>query len=298
MGSLDHPNITPIYDVGRDDDGHLFFTMKYVEGESLESLIERLAAGDAEAHAKYPLARRLDIFVGVLHALDYAHAQGILHRDIKPANIMLGVHGEVRLMDWGIARRGERTPERTTGIDQGADDDRPDMTQDGALLGTPLYMSPEQARGDHAAVDARSDLYSAFVVLFELLTLRRYVKEGPNLYATLQDVMEGSGPGIEAWVHPSQPAIPVEIRIFVRRGLRREIDERFKSAAEVLLVLERVRSGDFDAVCPISFFKVQQNRVSSFAESRPQLFLGLMAAAGVGMVGLLTLAGLGVAALV
>ncbi|MEX1363655.1 MAG: serine/threonine-protein kinase [Nannocystaceae bacterium] len=298
MGSLDHPNITPIYDVGRDDDGRLFFTMKYVDGESLESLIERLASGEQQAHAQYPLARRLDVFVGILHALDYAHARGILHRDIKPANIMLGVHGEVRLMDWGIARRGALTP--STGDAPAVD--RPDMTQAGSLLGTPLYMSPEQARGDQSSLDARSDLYSAFVVLFELLTLRRYVREDDNVYATLQEVMEGDGgPGPwhedERWQHPAQPPVPVELRYFLRRGLQREPDQRFGGAVDVLVSLERLRSGEISVQCPVTFFKAQQHRVSTFADARPTMFTGLMAVAGVGTLGLLTLAGLGVAAL-
>ena len=299
MGLLDHPNITPIYDVGRDDEGRLFFTMKYVEGESLESLIERLAAGDLDAHAQYPIGRRLDIFVGILHALDYAHAQSILHRDIKPANVMLGVHGEVRLMDWGIARRGER-PALAAGEAQTASS-RPDMTQDGALLGTPLYMSPEQARGDHGAIDARSDLYSAFVVLFELLTLRRYVKEDENLYATLQEVMEGKSEAWgdpDAWVHPHQIAIPVEYRYFLYQGLRRDPEQRFQTATEIAAALERARSGEIDAVCPITFYKAQQHRVTSFADAKPQAFITMMVAAGVGLLGLLALAGLGVATLV
>ncbi|MCA9707132.1 MAG: serine/threonine protein kinase, partial [Myxococcales bacterium] len=126
MGSLDHPNITPIYDVGRDEDGRLFFTMKYVEGESLEALIERLKAGDPRTHAQFPIARRLDVFVGIVHALDYAHAQGILHRDIKPANVMVQGGGPTTvavLCDFGIARLLD------------ADDER--LTAAGSLVGTP-----------------------------------------------------------------------------------------------------------------------------------------------------------------
>ena len=311
MGSLDHPNITPIYDVGRDEDGRLFFTMKYVEGQSLEELIDRLVAGDPKAHAQYPLARRLDIFVGILHALDYAHDQGILHRDVKPANVMLGIHGEVRLMDWGIARRDAR-PELALGAGEpGAEEDAaegpgssssPRMTQDGSLLGTPLYMSPEQARGDRAAVDRRSDLYSAFVVLFELLTLRRYVRNDDNVYATLEEVIDGptTPPWADpaAWVSPLQLPVPVELRSFLRRGLMRDPEARFQNASEALGLLEQIRSGEIAVECPVTFFKAQQNRVSTFADARPRLFMGMMAMAGVGAVGLLALAGLGLASLV
>ena len=296
MGSLDHPHITPIYDVGRDEDGRLFFTMKYVEGESLDQLIDRLAAGDEEAHAQYPLARRLDIFVGILHALDYAHARGILHRDIKPANVMLGEHGEVRLVDWGIARRGAARDERSAGLSSS----RPDMTQDGALLGTPLYMAPEQARGDRAAVDARSDLYSAFLVLFELLTLRSYVTDHGTVYEILKEVLEGQGPwkDPETWGHASQPPVPVEIRHFMRRGLRRDPEARFADASAALHELERLRSGEIDAHCTLSLLKAKQNHMLRFAEARPRLFMSMMATMGIGLLGTLVLAGFGVAALV
>jgi eukaryotic-like serine/threonine-protein kinase len=296
MGALDHPNITPIYDVGRDERGRLFFTMKYVEGQSLEDLIERLRKGDPQAHAQYPLARRLDVFVGILNALDYAHSLGILHRDIKPANIMLGEHGEVRLMDWGIARRGGKSLTAGT-LTQS---ERPDMTHDGAVLGTPLYMSPEQARGEQAAIDARSDLYSAFVVLFELLTLNRYVREETNVYATLQEVIAGRTLGGDPadWTHPNQDAVPVELRYYLKRGLQREPEARLQTAAEALDLLERVRSGEIAVQCPITFYKHTQHRIGKVADANPRLFLLVLSATAVGLVGLVGLASMGIAALV
>lgn len=296
MGALDHPNITPIYDVGRDERGRLFFTMKYVEGQSLEDLIERLRKGDPQAHAQYPFVRRLDVFVGILNALDYAHAQGILHRDIKPANIMLGEHGEVRLMDWGIARRGGKSLSGGTTTQA----ERPDMTHDGAVLGTPLYMSPEQARGDQAAIDVRSDLYSAFVVLYELLTLRRYVREEANVYATLKEVIVGRTLGIETdeWFHPAQVPAPIEWRYFLRQGLQVDPQERFQSAAEAVDMIEQIRSGRIGVHCPITLYKATQSRIGKLADASPKRFMFLMCAAGVGLLGLLGLAGVGLASLV
>jgi serine/threonine protein kinase len=103
VGRLEHPNIVPIHDVGVDELGRYFFVMKYVEGETLESIIEKLRAGNPEYLARYSTEVRIEIFLGLLHALQYAHAQGVVHRDIKPANVMVGRFGEVVLMDWVIA---------------------------------------------------------------------------------------------------------------------------------------------------------------------------------------------------
>ena len=105
IGSLEHPNIIPIHDVGVQENGDYYFVMKYVAGETLESIIEKLAAGDRDTHARFGVERRVQIFTSLLEAVAFAHSKGILHRDIKPANVMVGAYGEVVLMDWGIAKR-------------------------------------------------------------------------------------------------------------------------------------------------------------------------------------------------
>jgi tRNA A-37 threonylcarbamoyl transferase component Bud32 len=104
IGKLEHPNIIPIHDVGMDESGELYFVMKYVDGETLEDVIQKLAAGDREYHERYTFERRVEIFRALLEALAFAHDRGIIHRDIKPANVMIGKFGEVLLMDWGIAK--------------------------------------------------------------------------------------------------------------------------------------------------------------------------------------------------
>ena len=93
LGALDHPNIVPIHDVGVSPEGKHFYVMKYIQGETLEHVIDRLAAGDPGYHARYPFARRVEVFTAVLRAVQYAHAQGFVHRDLKPANIMVGAFG-------------------------------------------------------------------------------------------------------------------------------------------------------------------------------------------------------------
>jgi len=95
VGQLEHPNIVPIHDVGVDEAGNYFFVMKYVDGVTLEDVVEKLKAGEPDAVARYTIARRVEMFVGILRALEYAHQRGIIHRDLKPANVMVGDNGEV-----------------------------------------------------------------------------------------------------------------------------------------------------------------------------------------------------------
>src|SRR6185369_8827715 len=140
--------------VGVDELGRYFFVMKYVEGETLESIIEKLRARDPEYLLRYSVEVRLEIFLGVLHALEYAHAQGIVHRDVKPANVMVGRYGEVVLMDWGIARPIGAARDPAAGADGEIEGDggargRMFATRVGSVIGTPAYMSPEQARGEN-----------------------------------------------------------------------------------------------------------------------------------------------------
>lgn len=284
VGNLEHPNIVPIHDVGVDDDGALFFVMKYVEGETLADVIGNLAQGDAASHARYSFEHRLDLFAGLLRALKYAHSRGLVHRDIKPENIMVGAFGEVMLMDWGIAHQ--------------LDDDRPaalavspvprvaKAAPEGSVVGTPQYMSPEQASGELADLDGRSDLYSAFAVLFELLTLTPYVQPGESAVHTVLAVQERTLPGVRDAVfeHSTQQALPVELRHFLRHGLARAKNDRFPDAAEALAELERVRAGDFAVQCGVTLLKSNNTRMGRFMDEYPSGSLVLAAGTGAALV--------------
>jgi len=162
MAQLDHPNIVPVFEVGLSG-GKPYYTMRFVRGQSLAEVLDALRAGDEESTRLYSLARRMQIFVQIGQALAYAHAKGVVHRDLKPANVMLGRHGEVQVMDWGLSKVF-REGSVVTAL--GAP-----LTETGHIVGTPHYMSPEQAQG--AEIDHRADVYGLGVMLYELLTLRR-----------------------------------------------------------------------------------------------------------------------------
>src|SRR5262249_34851822 len=167
QGQLEHPAIVPVYDLGRDPDGRAFCTMKRVNGATPEESLDRRAAGEADAAARYGRRKLLAAFVQVGLAVDYAHSRGVVHRDLKPANIMLGDFGEVYVLDWGLARvSGEE--ERGAGAAATVEGSGAIQTEFGAVLGTPGYMAPEQARGGRD-VDARADVYALGSMLFEIL---------------------------------------------------------------------------------------------------------------------------------
>lgn len=263
LSQLAHPNIVPVYDLGADAQGRLFYTMKLVQGVTLHDMIEKLKTGDKETLAKYPLNTLLNIFQKAGDAVAFAHSRGIIHRDLKPQNIMVGVFGEVLVMDWGLAKilpgspaaeeatnalpfqeqlsqpglpnalpAASVAPARGNEADNAAfretvADDSPEATAagalpvsnvpagpvtqagdanpsasagdrvggnwatlDGAVVGTPHYMSPEQAQGRVNELDARSDIWSLGGILYTLLTLRPPV-EGKTLEEVLEKVRTG-----------------------------------------------------------------------------------------------------------
>jgi serine/threonine protein kinase len=185
LARLEHPGIVPVHDVGTLADGRVFYTMKFVEGQRLDKFIEGVES----------VQDRLRLFLRICEAVAFAHARGVLHRDLKPANIMVGPFGEVLVMDWGLAKilRGEQPGvplaadpeatilERAKQPGEASDSTKSSViTGHGTVMGTPGYMSPEQARGDVELLNARSDIYSLGALLRFLLTGRPEVAPLPN----------------------------------------------------------------------------------------------------------------------
>ncbi len=294
VGRLEHPNIVPIHDVGVDASGDYYFVMKYVEGETLESILEKLAAGDREYHARYPFERRVEIMMGVFEAIAYAHSQRIIHRDIKPANVMIGPYGEVVVMDWGLARvAGTAQKPVATAPATDAGSKRLWQTQVGALLGTPAYMSPEQARGDE--LDERSDVYSLSVMFYELLTLRHPHDGVTTLEEMLEAVKNAPAPRALGVAAAVQPPVPADLDWFVEKGLRKNPAERYQSVQEMIDRLRRRASGDIPVQCPITFSMRATTLLRQALAKRPFLMstafilgtLGTLGLAGFGAVQLL-----------
>ena len=237
--SLNHPSIVAVYDTGEDMASGLpvpYIVMEYVDGRTVRDLLQ-------DGHRLLP-ERSLEIIDGVLRALDYSHQAGIVHRDIKPGNVMVTRNGDVKVMDFGIARA--------------MSDAQATMTQTAQVIGTAQYLSPEQARGER--VDSRSDLYSTGCLLYELLTGRPPFTGDSPVAIAYQHVRENPVP-------PSRvdPDVPPWADAIVLKAMAKSPADRYQTAGDMRADLQRAASGMPVAAAPPTRFDMypQTQRMGS-----------------------------------
>ncbi|MBI5092047.1 MAG: protein kinase [Candidatus Hydrogenedentes bacterium] len=236
-GQLEHPSIVPVYEVGYRTDGTLYYTMKLVRGKTLRKTLK-------EAGSLRERLRLLPHLQDLCHAIAYAHSRGVIHRDIKPANVMIGEFGETVVIDWGLAKVKNREDIHAGEMAETArlmrQGERPPAAQTvyGDVVGTPDYMPPEQARGDIAAIDQRSDVYSLGAVLYELLTGRPPYEAG-EVDVIVQRVINEAPPSVLS----CEPEAPRELAAICERAMRKPPEERYQSAKELADDMRRFLSG-------------------------------------------------------
>jgi len=239
-GQLDHPGIVPVHELGLDASGQVYFTMKLVKGQTLKDVFDLVRDGQEG----WTRTRALGVLLKVCEAMAYAHDKGVIHRDLKPGNVMVGKYGEVYVMDWGLARVVGQADERDLRVrpeaprtssalqseratSRGETPDSPLYTMDGDVVGTPAYMSPEQARGELAAMGPHSDVYALGAMLYHLLAGHMpHVPYGAllNNYAVWSAVQNGPPPGITSLA----PDAPAELVAICEKAMAREVGERYR----------------------------------------------------------------------
>ena len=261
---LDHPSIVPIYGIERDAEGVLSYAMKFVRGKTLKEYMD-----DARAYYEkgkspdedHSLKARIEIILPVLNAIDYAHKRGVIHRDLKPDNIMVGGFGEVLVMDWGIARPiGKR--ERVTSSAS------VEKTRSGSLVGTPSYMSPEQASGATEELDGGSDQYSLGLILFELVTLRRAI----TAETSFETVVKAASGQRAALVHfNAKEKLARELKAIIEKATARKPDDRYETVGDFADDLRRYLRDESVVAQPDSFMQ----RIQRWVGRHRGLALGL-----------------------
>ncbi|HZW90747.1 MAG TPA: serine/threonine-protein kinase, partial [Myxococcaceae bacterium] len=228
VAALDHPGIVAIHELARREDGTLFCAQKLIRGATLQARLSRCRS----------LGERLTLLRHVLdacQAMGFAHSKNVIHRDLKPSNVMVGDHGETVVVDWGLAKHRDEAEDVVPLI---ASSPEPGLTVAGVAIGTPAYMSPEQAMGDLPAIDARSDVFSLGAILYHVLTGRP-----PFEGATSDQVLEKARAGDFHPVRALVPGAPPELIAIAERTLRREPLNRYRDAEELARELSAYLSG-------------------------------------------------------
>ncbi|MFO0902331.1 MAG: serine/threonine-protein kinase [Pirellulales bacterium] len=274
-GGLEHPAIVPVYGLQRQADGRPLYSMRFVRGESLHHLASRFHQRRREGMASIARDDRefrqlIGHCAAVCQAVAYAHSRGVIHRDIKPDNILCGQFGETLLVDWGLAKR-------TNGEDGFADSapaapvDDPSATSLGVIVGTPAYMSPEQAQGESASAGPASDIYSLGATLYHLLA-----GKPPHTGANPLEICESARSGSFPSPRDVEPTVPRPLEAICRRALSLNPSDRHASAKELASELECWLADD-----PIpSYPEPRRKRLVRWLRKHPRLTTG----AGVAIV--------------
>jgi len=232
-GQLDHPNIVAVHDLGMGaDEVGVYFTMKLVEGETLTEYIDRLHRAPYDHRA---IERFLRVFLRICEALSFAHSRGVVHRDVKPDNVMVGSHGQVYLMDWGVAVLAERPApaegeSRAPIVSLSDDLSRGTRDEPGAIVGTFEYMAPEQAWGRTDEIDSRTDVFGLGGVIYYLLT-KTAPNSGDTAFESLQRAQRGRADAPEtrgAW-----KVLPPGLCRIAMRALEKHREARHQTVAEL-----------------------------------------------------------------
>jgi eukaryotic-like serine/threonine-protein kinase len=252
---LDHPNVVPVYALERDADGNVAYALKLVRGVALDEVISRAkkrGTGPDPDGISLDLASRLEIFLKICDGVSYAHRRGVLHRDLKPANVMVGRFGEVYVLDWGLCHVSgtpDDRPTREAEPEVLSDEAAKFRTAQGSLVGTPVYMSPEQASGNPETIGPFSDQFALGLILFELICLE-LAFPGRSVVAVLERAAQA-----RKAEPPDEADFPLELAAIVDKATALRPAKRYASVRDLAADLRRYQRGKETEALPDNAFR-------------------------------------------
>lgn len=275
---LEHPSIIPVYGLEVNEQGHMAYSMKRIEGQTLKALIKSAQEQfdqNGQVDPQYSLTAFLEHFLKVTDAIEYAHQKGIIHRDLKPDNIMIGPYNEVYVLDWGIARpmtgENDSPEEETIQIKKTANEFNKTESKD--VYGTPCYMSPEQAAGFNEHLNGQSDLYSLGLILFELVSLKQGYTAEKHFNKTINKSVDGKMNALEPY-HPNL-VIPRELKAIIAKSTSRKRKERYNSVKDMSDEVRRYLRGEAVLAQPDTAIQKTQRWLSQNKEKTLALILAI-----------------------
>ncbi|MGH8563033.1 MAG: serine/threonine-protein kinase [Gammaproteobacteria bacterium] len=267
-GRLEHPGIVPVYDLGATSKGSPYYVMRLVRGDTLSKALAACIAGRPEAG----LAKRLQLvgtFIDICEAVAYAHSRGVVHRDLKPGNVVLGAFGETILLDWGLAKIAAEADTAAAGTVHLADERPADLTRQGAIMGTPAYMAPEQLDPRFGDIDPRTDVFALGCILYQIL-----VGHAPLAgdVCTILGALGSPEPMPSAREAPAP--VPPELVAICDKAMRKDQALRYRDAGELAAELRAYRDGRL--VSTYAYSRAEPLR-RSFARNKTAVIAGAVA---------------------
>ena len=257
---IDHPNIVPVHRFGVFDDAGVYFTMRRIAGDTLNSIISNVANDIDDYRRKYTLRRLTGIFLSACHAVAFAHSRGVMHGDLKPGNIMVGKYGEVLVMDWGLAydKSGEKEQDET--LIKALMLQKTTLSND--IGGTPAFMAPEHISGEYTTPDSKSEVYALGAILYSILTLKKGPFEQTHSRSKLARKIVSGKLLLPRKAAPKYREVPRELEAICLKAMAKDRDRRYNTVDELITEIMNYLDGyPVKAYSPLFIYRMQKRIV-------------------------------------
>ena len=257
---IDHPNIVPVHRFGVFDDAGVYFTMRCIAGDTLNSIINNISNDVDDYRRKYTLRRLVGIFLSVCNAVAFAHSKGVMHGDLKPGNVMVGQYGEVLVMDWGLAHNASAAEDQDENLRRALIPEKSAAVND--IGGTPVFMAPEHVSGEYTVPDRKSEVYALGAILYSILTLKKGPFENTSSRNKLAQKILSGKLVLPRKAAPKYRDVPRELEAICLKAMAKERDKRYNDVEELIAEISNYLDGyPVKAYSPLFIYRLQKRIV-------------------------------------